>query len=211
MVCCGKIICGGCFREHERQSESSGSLTCPFSRAEVSSAKECIKILEKRVAANDSENMYQLGRKYLNGDHELDLKKDEFKAFKLFHRAAELGSAQAYFNLGFTYDKGVGVSKDGTKARQYHELAAIKRCAISRLSLGAFEVAAGNADRAIKHCLIAAEFGVVEAVDFIQIFLISGHATKDQYAQALRLYQAYLDEVKSDQRGKAAAHSDRSI
>jgi TPR repeat protein len=161
-------------------------------------------LLEKRVAANDSENMYQLGRKYLNGDHELDIKKDEVNAFKLFH-------AQAYFNLGFMYDKGVGLSKDGTKARQYHELAAIKGCTVSRLSLGAFEVAAGNADRAIKHCLIAAEFGVVEAVDFIRNSLISGHATKDQYVQALRLYQAYLDEVKSDQRDKAAAHSDRSI
>ena len=32
-----------------------------------------------------------------------------------------------------------------------------------------------------------------------------GHATKDDYAEALQSYQAYLDEVKSDQRDQAAA------
>jgi hypothetical protein len=36
-----------------------------------------------------------------------------------------------------------------------------------------------------------------------------GLTTKDQYAKALRQYQTYLDEVKSDQRDKAVAHSDR--
>jgi len=29
--------------------------------------------------------------------------------------------------------------------------------------------------------------------------------TKDDYAKALQTYQAYLDEIKSDQRDKAAA------
>ena len=35
----------------------------------------------------------------------------------------------------------------------------------------------------------------------------TGHATKDDYAKALRAYQAYLAEIKSDQRDKAAAAS----
>ena len=33
---------------------------------------------------------------------------------------------------------------------------------------------------------------------------MDGHATKDQYANALRSHQAYLVEIKSDQRDKAA-------
>jgi 3-isopropylmalate dehydratase small subunit len=53
--------------------------------------------------------------------------------------------------------------------------------------------------------LIAASFGDIRAVNYIRNALIGGHATKDQYAQALKQYQAYLDEVKSDQRDKAAA------
>jgi len=32
--------------------------------------------------------------------------------------------------------------------------------------------------------------------------------TKDDYAKALRAHQSYLDEVRSDQRDEAAAHSD---
>ena len=38
---------------------------------------------------------------------------------------------------------------------------------------------------------------------------VDGHATKYDYAKALKSYQAYLSEVRSDQRDKAAAFSDR--
>ena len=36
---------------------------------------------------------------------------------------------------------------------------------------------------------------------------MNGHATKDDYTKALRAYQAYLVEIKSTQRDKAAAAS----
>ena len=36
-----------------------------------------------------------------------------------------------------------------------------------------------------------------------------GYATKDDYAKALRAYQAYLDGIKSVGRDEAAAFSDR--
>ena len=38
---------------------------------------------------------------------------------------------------------------------------------------------------------------------------MDGHATNDDYAKALRSYQAYLDEIKSDQRDMAAAAYDQ--
>ena len=37
---------------------------------------------------------------------------------------------------------------------------------------------------------------------------MNGHATKDHYANALRSRQAYVNEIKSDQRDKAAAFRD---
>ena len=37
---------------------------------------------------------------------------------------------------------------------------------------------------------------------------MNGNATKDDYSIALKAYQAYLSEIKSDQRDKAAAYSD---
>ena len=42
----------------------------------------------------------------------------------------------------------------------------------------------------------------------IKIMYKNGDASKDDYANALRSYQAYLVEVKSDQRDEAAAFSD---
>ena len=37
---------------------------------------------------------------------------------------------------------------------------------------------------------------------------MNGHVTKDDYANVLRAYQEYLEEVKSEHRDKAAAFSD---
>jgi hypothetical protein len=57
--------------------------------------------------------------------------------------------------------------------------------------------------------LIEASFGDIRAINQIKITIFLELATKDQYEQALGEYQVYLDEVKSDQRDKAAAYSDQ--
>jgi hypothetical protein len=92
---------------------------------------------------------------------------------------------------------------------QYYEKGAMGGCTSSRVNMGVYEHFAGREDRAIKHWLIAASFGHIGAVNAFRKLLIRGGATKDQYAQALRQYQEYLDEVKSDQRDQAAAYSDQ--
>ena len=62
-------------------------------------------------------------------------------------------------------------------------------------------------NRALKHYMIAAEGGHNIALKAIQELYTNGYATKDDYATALRAYQAYLVEIKSNQRDKAAAAS----
>ena len=42
----------------------------------------------------------------------------------------------------------------------------------------------------------------------IKEFYMAGYATKDDYAKALRAHQAYLDDIKSSDRDKAAAAFD---
>ena len=74
-----------------------------------------------------------------------------------------------------------------------------------RHNLGIDEAKAGNMDRAFKHYLIAVRGGVKESLDYIQDLYTDGHATKEDYTKALRAYQAYLNEIRSDQRDKAAA------
>ena len=60
-------------------------------------------------------------------------------------------------------------------------------------------------DRAFRHLMIAARSGLSESLDIIKQMYSKGYATKDDYTKALRSYQEYLCEIKSDQRDKAAA------
>lgn len=43
----------------------------------------------------------------------------------------------------------------------------------------------------------------------IRDFYTAGVATKDEYAKALHVYQAYLDDIRSDQRDAAASDWER--
>jgi hypothetical protein len=194
--CCGKNICTGCFYAHFTDRSQS----CPFCRAAMPTGKKYTKMLEKRVDANDARAIYILASKYVN------IKKN--KAVKLFHRAAELGFVEAYNDLGAMYDKGIGVSKDVTKAQQYYEKGAKAGCTFSRFTLGIIDAKACSFDRATKHWLIAASSGDIRAVNEIKKAMVEGNATKDHYAQALRGYKQYLDEVRSPHRDRAAANND---
>jgi TPR repeat protein len=129
-ACCGKSICTGCSHEHYLQS--SGSPTCPFCRADPPSDQELLKLVEKRGDSNDARALYLLGMLHNTGDEGWRIERDVDKAVELFHRAAELGYASAYHDLGVMYADGDGVSKDETKANQYSEKAAMAGCVVSR-------------------------------------------------------------------------------
>lgn len=139
------------------------------------------------------------------------------EAFKFYHRAADLGSSGARRFLSIMYgnghnknivsvlsDYGLRVSNDEIKSKKYLELAAMAGCSLSRYTLVLDEIDAFRFDRALKHSLIASSCGNIIAVNTVRSFLREGVATRDQYAQALRGYQQYLNEVRSDQRDQAA-------
>ena len=102
------------------------------------------------------------------------------------------------------------MERNETKAMHYWELAAIGGNAEARYNIGSTEVQAlaGNMDRALKHFMIAVGSGDHDSLKQIKQFYSKGYATKDDYANALRAYQAYLKEIKSDDRDKAAAFGD---
>ena len=57
--------------------------------------------------------------------------------------------------------------------------------------------------------MVAVRGGDSIFLDEIKEMYSNGHATKEDYTKALRLYQEYLGEIKSkQQRDKAAAFSD---
>jgi len=208
--CCGKTICNGCVCApvYDNNGNIVTEKSCPFCRLTGSiSNEEAIKRINRRVMAGDANAISNLGFYYSNGDS--GLTQDWEKALELWHRAAELGHARSYYNIGSAYYNGIGVEIDKKKAKHYWELAAMGGDATARHGLGIIERREGNMERALKHWIIAVRCGKKDSLDNIQSLHSDGLATKEEYAQALRSYQTYLGEIKSDQRDSAAAYSVR--
>ena len=199
--CCGKMICSGCI--HAVQMRDGVGL-CPFCRTPTPDSEESINRIKKRVEMKDAKAMFNLGCCYANGQY--GLPQNRAKALELWHQAGELGHAAAYYNIGNAYIYGRGVERDGKKAQHYWELSAIGGDVQARHNLGNTEarIGGGNMDRALKHLVLAAGGGEKESLSTIQDMFKKGVATKEDYTQALRAYQAYLDEIKSPQRDEAA-------
>jgi len=205
-VCCGKIICSGC--EYAPVCDHEGNQVdniCPFCRSSPPhSAEEMIKRYEKRrVEMNDATAIYNHGCNYSEGRY--GLPQNDAKALELYHRAAGLGSADAYYGIGIAYHIGRGVEVDEKKAIHYWELASMRGHVMARHNLGCYEGQAGNMDRAMRHYSISAKAGYKNALNGVHTLYSHGYATKDDYAKALHSYQAYVDEIKSEQRDEAAA------
>ena len=206
--CCGKVICSGCL--HAPVYDNQGNKVdifkqneCPFCRVVAPIIyDEMIERLNKRMEAEDPIAIYNQGNYYRDGRN--GLPQDHTKALELWHRAAELGHAEAYSNIGYAHEHGEGVEVDKKKAIHYYERAAMRGDEIARENLGNEEIKAGNFDRALKHYMIATKGGA-DSLKKIQHLYSNGHATRDDYTKALRLYQEYLSEIKSVQRDKAAA------
>ena len=208
MACCGKSICTGC--THAPVYDDKGNVVddvCPFCRSSpFTSDEEAIERYENRMELNDANAIYSMGCYYSGG--EFGLPQNHTKALELWHRAGELGNAESHYILAGAYYTGnMGVERDEEKAKHYLELAAMGGSAKARHDLGAMEGQAGNVDRALKHLMIATKDGV-SSLRNIKNMYKRGQATKDDYATALRSHQAYLDEIKSEQRDEAAAFSD---
>ena len=199
--CCGKMICSGCIHAVEKRDGGVG--LCPFCRTPTPTPDEMIEQMKKRMKVGDAKAFYGLGVCYSDGDN--GISQDHAKAVELWHRAGELGYAPSYHNIGNAYYAGNGVERDEKKAIHYFELAAMGGDVESRYNLGVFENRAGNMGRAVKHYMIAAEFGDNDSLEYIKQMFMDGDATKEDYAKVLRTFQAYLGEIKSSQRDEAAA------
>ena len=205
MACCGKMICSGCFRAdvYDNLGNIIVGKMCPFCRTpDATTDDEILQRLKKRMEVGDAHAFFTMGGYYDLGQK--DLPQDSAKAVEFWHKAGKFG----YANIGVAYYNGDGVERDGKMARYYLELAAMEGNVYARHNLGATEKNAGNFDRALKHYMIAVRGGYTDSVKAIQRMFMGGHVAKEQYANALQSHQAYVYEIKSNQRDKAVAFSD---
>jgi len=209
MNCCGKIICRGCIHAVQSRAVKEEEDVCPFCRNQAPDTDDDILELERsRVRNGDAEAINNLGIYYLQGMY--GFHQNYVKAMELFLQAAELGFNRAYVNVANSYCSGRGVEVDMKKAKHYYELAAMKGHAGARNWLGAFEVEAGNMNRALKHYIIAATDGDSSSMKNIIGLYKNGSATKADFEKALRSYQSYLGEIRSKQRDEAAAYDEEN-
>jgi TPR repeat protein len=163
------------------------------------SDEERDKHIMKRMKKNCPVAIAEMGkRRYHEGDYET--------AFKYWSKAAALGDADAHYNLSVLYRKWQFVEKD-EKKRIYHlEEAAIGGHVDARYNLANAEWRNGRFERARKHYIIAASLGFHESLNALQDLYAMGHARKEDYADALRAYQAAVDAAKSAEREQAEAY-----
>ena len=94
---------------------------------------------------------------------------------------------------------------DKKKAVHHWQIAAIMGNTHARYNLGAAECENRNYQRAMKHFMIAAKCGLKDSLDAVMRGFKKGYVTKEEFENTLRGYQASCEEIKSEQRDRAAA------
>ena len=199
MACCSKIICLGCdFANKMREIEARLQQKCPFCRhPPPKSQEEAEKILMKRVEANDPVAMCQMGVFRDKAGHHSD-------AIEYFTKAVAFGNDfEAHFQLSQMYHDGEGVERNEKKEVYHLEEAAIGGHAFARHNLAVEEEKKCKVDRAIRHWIIAANIGSDKALHSLKLLYRKGLVSKEDFAAALRGYQAAVDATKSPQRERA--------
>ena len=196
--CCSKIICNGCNHANKlREYETRLDQKCLFCREPTSSTDEQLyKRRMKRVEMNDTDALSQEGlEQYKKGNHA--------KAFEYWKKAADLGDVEAHKRLGNSYHDGLGVEKDIKKEIYHLEEAAIGGHPGARYNLGWHENENGNAERAVKHYVIAATQGEDSSIKMLMKYFKAGYISKEDLASALRAHQTAVDATKSSERNIA--------
>jgi hypothetical protein len=199
MPCCSKLlICKGCsYANQMREFEAGLEQRCAFCREPLpKSQEEKDKYVMNRVKKNCPVAMQQTGARRYRGEG------DYGSALEYFTKSAELDDADAHHALSLMYVDGHGVEKDMEKVVYHMEEAAIAGHPDARYNLGVVEKKSGRFERARKHFIIAANLGFLNQ---LRILYADGNASKEEYFDALRAYQAAVDATKSVEREEAEA------
>lgn len=178
---------------------------CAFCRSRTpahSSAEENIKMIMKLMEKGNAMAYHQLACYYASGTN--GMPQNRAKANELWLKAGELGCAEAYSRLGYSFSNGMGVEASIKKAKHYWELAALKGDLEARHNLGCVEGQAGNLHRALKHFILAAKYGYKDSLGEVKKGFTNGFVTKEEYESTLRAYYKRQTEMKSEARDAAA-------
>ena len=198
-VCCMKVVCNGCILAARQRCMGN---RCPFCRTPFPNDKASqLAMVQRRADKGDAEAINHLAGQYLCGN--LGLAKDVPRAIELLTEAAELGSLDGMYHLGYIYFHGEGAEQDKPRGLCHLQQAAMKGHVLCRHNLGVVEDDNGNYELAVQHWMISAKMGHEDSLSCIKVSFMKSHATKAQYAEALKGYGDAVEEMKSPQREEA--------
>jgi len=127
MRCCGKTICKGCVFKQLNIKVENGLQTiddykCPFCQQQA--PNNDIKALKRLMKKNNPRAFSLMAAKYKTGEEELF--QSDTRALEMAIRAAELGHAEAFVQIGISYQLGMAVRVDESKALEFYEVGAKK-------------------------------------------------------------------------------------
>jgi TPR repeat protein len=185
--------CGGCVYSFFRKSGNDDK--CPFCNTDqYKTEEECIQELMKRVEVNDAGAMSALSSHYYHGRE--GVLQDQNKSMELWTQAAKLGSSQAHFHLGSTYEDWGDIKK----AKFHYEAAAIAGDESARYNLGIMEGKSGNIERSNKHLTFAASAGHYVAMHALRSLFEQGFVSRESIDSTLTTYNHSCAEMRSEAR-----------
>ena len=97
------------------------------------------------------------------------------------------------------------MEKDLRLAMDHYKIAAKGGHPIAQFDLGVIEHNAGKFDRALKHYMISTKMGDEGSLNKVKALFMAGHATKEDYKEALVGFRDTTDGMKSPEREEAKA------
>ncbi|MBR0336614.1 MAG: toll/interleukin-1 receptor domain-containing protein [Alistipes sp.] len=129
-------------------------------------------------------------------------KKDYNSAVQYYHKAAEQGYADAQINLGYCYDKGLGVTQDYAEAVKWYRKVAEQGDNYAQYNLGVcYEYGRGvtrDYAEAVKWYRKAAEQGYADAQINLGYCYDEGLGVTQDYAEAVKWYRKAAEQGEAN-------------
>ena len=215
-VCCGKLLCSACYESTfyggiQRGIQGQDVWRClmcrefPWTGQDVSDGdRGDIPLVEAHAAKGNKDAMYNLAYRYVNG---IKAPRDVIRGLDMYHMAAVAGHYHACRELGDMYFYGKNVMKSSGKALMLYIAAIRLGDPASLYKYGKIQdlmkennIGDVPDDLPKKYFLKSASAGYEPALDKVKDLYTTNDATKQEYSDALRLYQSAHDEINSEAR-----------
>ena len=185
------------------QETTPVSQTTAVSTSVAQSAQPALSNSQPQLSSEDAEivgktpeQIYSLGNSYYYGTG--GKTQDYAKALKYYRIAAERGKMEAINDIGYMYDKGLGVTQDYSEAVKWYRKAAEQGDAVGQSNLGyMYEIGNGVTQdkvEAVKWYRKAAEQGHAGGQYNLGNMYRNGYGVTQDYSEAVKWYRKAAEQ-----------------